>query len=45
MYRTLVYLLPPLMIGAGILLFALLLNYWPYAQGVVITTNPTDHSN
>ncbi len=28
----------------GVLAFALLLNHWPYAQGVSITTNPTDHS-
>lgn len=30
--------------GIGVLAFALLLNHWPYAQGVSITTNPTDHS-
>lgn len=30
--------------GLGVLAFALLLNHWPYARGVSITTNPTDHS-
>ncbi len=30
--------------GLGVLAFALLLNHWPHAQGVSITTNPTDHS-
>lgn len=31
-------------IGLGVLAFALLLNHWPYARGVSITTNPADHS-
>ena len=31
-------------IGLGVLAFALLLNHWPYARGVSITTNPTDQS-
>ena len=30
--------------GLGVLAFALLLNHWPYARGVSITTHPTDHS-
>ena len=30
--------------GLGVLAFALLLNHWPYARGVSITTNPVDHS-
>lgn len=30
--------------GLGVLAFALLLNHWPYARGVSITTSPADHS-
>ena len=44
-YLYLLYFLAPLfLIGLGAFAFALLSNQWPYAQGVSITTNPTDHS-
>lgn len=40
----LLFLVLAIVIGMGVLAFSLLLNHWPYAQGVSITTNPTDHS-
>lgn len=44
-YLYLLFFLAPLfLIGLGAFAFALLSNQWPYAQGVSITTNPTDHS-
>ena len=40
----LLFLVLAIVIGMGVLALALLLNHWPYARGVSITTNPTDHS-
>ncbi len=37
-------LLPVVLFGGSALVFALLINHWPYADGVIIATHPADHS-
>ncbi|MBU1822297.1 MAG: hypothetical protein KKG00_12415 [Bacteroidetes bacterium] len=47
-YPSLMYVLIGLVLfmlfGGSTLVFALLINHWPYANGVIIVTHPADHA-